>query len=68
MSVRLSVNLAPGVARTFKSTAAGLGMSVTEATRRAIGLWKLLVDAQERGARIVITDRRGRVRKEVHLP
>lgn len=52
--VRLSVNLSPSVAAALRQTAARSGVSITEAVRRAVALWQLLVDARDRGHTVLI--------------
>ncbi|MDM7855488.1 CopG family transcriptional regulator [Cellulomonas alba] len=57
--VRLSVNLAPTVAAALKSTAAKKGLSITEAIRHAIAVWKLVVDEQAAGRKVMIVEGQG---------
>jgi len=57
--VRLSVNLAPSVADALKTTAARKGLSITEAIRHAIAVWKLVTDEQENGRKIMIMEGEG---------
>jgi len=52
--VRLSVNLAPTVADALKTTAGRKGLSITEAIRHAIAIWKLVTDEQAKGNRLMI--------------
>jgi len=57
--VRLSVNLAPTVAAALKSTAEKQGVTVTEATRRAVALLKLADDAHRKGDRLMVVEGEG---------
>lgn len=57
--VRLSVNLAPSVADALKSTAARRGLSITEAIRHAVAVWKLVTDEQAKGNRVMIVEGEG---------
>lgn len=57
--VRLSVNLAPSVAAALKSTADKQGVSITEAIRRAVALWKLVSDARDNNQRIMLAEGHG---------
>jgi hypothetical protein len=57
--VRLSVNLASSVADALKSTAQAKGLSITEAIRHAIAIWKLVSDEQAKGNRVMIVEGRG---------
>ena len=57
--VRLSVNLAPSVADALKSVAADQGISLTEATRRAVALLKLAHDARANDQRLMVVDGEG---------
>jgi len=57
--VRLSVNLAPSVAEALKSTAQKHGVSITEAVRRAVALWKLVSDSQAKGQRVMLVEGQG---------
>ena len=54
--VRLSVNLAPSVAEALKTTAAAQGLTLTEATRRAVALLKLVTEEQAKGNRVVVLE------------
>lgn len=55
--VRLSVNLAPDVAETLKALCANAGLNLTEGTKRAIKLWKLVEDVQSEGGRVLVESR-----------
>jgi hypothetical protein len=55
-TVRLSINLAPGVAETLKGYARRKGVSATEAIRRAISVLAYVDSAQNRGASINIQE------------
>ncbi len=57
--VRLSVNLAPTVATALKETAERQGVTVTEATRRAIALLKLADEARSKGDRLMVVEGEG---------
>lgn len=57
--VRLSVNLAPSVADALKSVADTQGISLTEATRRAVALLKLADDAARKGNRLMVVEGEG---------
>lgn len=57
--VRLSINLAPTVAEALKTTATKQGVSITEAVRRAVALWRLVSDAQDHGNRVMVVEGRG---------
>jgi len=57
--VRLSVNLAPTVADALKTTARRKGLSITEAIRHAIAIWKLVTDEQAKGNRVMIVSGEG---------
>ncbi|WP_066460850.1 hypothetical protein [Sanguibacter suarezii] len=57
--VRLSVNLAPSVADALKSVAADQGISLTEATRRAVALLKLANDARNDDKRLMVVEGQG---------
>lgn len=57
--VRLSVNLAPTVSDALKATAQRKGLSITEAIRHAIAVWKLVSDEQAKGNRIMIVSGEG---------
>ncbi|HEY8719420.1 ribbon-helix-helix protein, CopG family [Pengzhenrongella sp.] len=57
--VRLSVNLAPSVAEALKSTAAKQGITITEAIRRAVALWKMVSEATAKNQRIMIVEGTG---------
>lgn len=63
--VRLSVNVATDVAVVLRSAASSQGVSVTEAVRRMVVLWKLVTDAQDQGHRVVVLTRHGRQREVV---
>lgn len=68
--VRLSINLAPDVADVLKDLAKAKRVSVTEAVRRAIAVWKFLEDEKEKGNKIAIVenvDGTDRVREVVLL-
>lgn len=53
---RLSVNLASDVAEALKSLTRRRSISITEGVRRAIAVWKLVEDEQEKGNRIAIVE------------
>lgn len=57
--VRLSVNLAPGVARTLKRLAEEHGVTATEEIRRAIALDRLVSDALRDGHRVTVVEGSG---------
>lgn len=57
--VRLSVNLAPSVADALKTTATRKGLSITEAIRHAVAVWKLVSDEQEKGNKVMIMEGTG---------
>ncbi len=57
--VRLSVNLAPDVADALRGTAAAQGITVTEAVRRAVAVWKLVSDENAAGRRLMVVDGKG---------
>lgn len=68
--VRLSVNLAPSVALALRQTAEKSGVSVTEAVRRAVAVWKLVVDARAQGHTVLVMRGEGPEARfaEVELP
>lgn len=65
--VRLSVNLAPGVAAVLKRNALIDGRSVTEEIRHAIAVHNLVVETQRAGGTVIVRDRDGGEREVVLL-
>lgn len=58
--VRLSVNLAPPIADALKHLAKrNSDLTITEAVRRALALWKLVSDEQDKGHRVVVVKGEG---------
>lgn len=54
--VRLSINLAPDVAKTLKELAKSKNISITEAVRRAIAVWRFMEAETGRGNRIAVVE------------
>lgn len=57
--IRLSVNLAPTVSEALRATAARKGLSITEAVRHAVAVWKFITDEQAKGNRVLIMEGEG---------
>lgn len=66
-TVRLSVNISAETAETFKALAARKGLTITEATRRAIAVWKFAEDEVAAGNDLAVIEKDGEVRKVVLL-
>lgn len=54
--VRLSVNLATDTMAVLRSLASRHAVSLTEATRRAIGIWQFLQAEVDKGNRIAVVE------------
>jgi len=63
--VRLSINLAPPIAEVLKRRATADNLSITDAVRRALGLWGLVQDAQRDGEKVFVRSRDGKERELV---
>ncbi len=61
--VRLSINLAPDVATALKDLASARGLSITEAVRRAIAVWKFVEDERARGHRLAVVESDGKTER-----
>ena len=60
---RLSVNLAPDVALALRELAQGQGLTLSEAVRRAISTEHYLRAKRRDGCKVLIEDRRGKMRQ-----
>lgn len=65
--VRLSVNLNQETADALKEIAADSGVSLTEAVRRAISVYKFVDDEREAGRRVQTVDPKGGAVRELVL-
>lgn len=65
--VRLSVNLNMGTAKVLKDITLKSGISYTESIRRIISVASFLYKESRAGRRIVVTDKRGKIVKEIFL-
>jgi len=65
--VRLNVNLNTETADALRELADERGISVTEAVRRAISLYKYIEDETHDGKRIQVADRAGKMVSELVL-
>lgn len=65
--VRLNVNLNHETADAIKELAEERGISVTEAVRRAISLYKYVEDQTNEGRKIQVADRSGKTVSELVL-
>jgi hypothetical protein len=65
--VRLSCNLNQETAAALKSIAASSGLSYTEVVRRAIGVYKFLIDENDSGRQVRTMDPDERNQREVIL-
>jgi hypothetical protein len=65
--VRLNVNLNTETADALRELADERGISVTEAVRRAISLYKYIEDETHDGRRIQVADRTGKMVSELVL-
>lgn len=54
--VRLSVNLAPDVAATFRDLCHAKRISITEGVRRAIAIWRFVEDEVDAGRRLAVIE------------
>jgi hypothetical protein len=68
-AVLLKVNLAPRVANALTQTCRDQGIPITEGIRRAIAIWKFLVESRREGKRlgIVETTPTGRIIRELEV-
>lgn len=55
-TVRLSVNLSEEAAKVLRELAERRGISITEAIRRAIAVWRFFEEATDKGETIQVTD------------
>jgi hypothetical protein len=63
--VKLSVNLPPEDVAVIRELSAKRSTTMTEVIRKGIGLQKYLQDAIDKGGKIFVEDRRGRLREIV---
>ena len=63
--VKLSVNLPPGDIAMLRGLAKRRSTTMTEVIRRGIGTQKYLQDAVDKGGKIFVEDRKGRLREIV---
>lgn len=63
--MKLSVNLPPGDVAVIRELAKKRSTTMTEVIRRGIGTQKYLQDAVDKGGKIFVEDRRGRLREIV---
>jgi hypothetical protein len=63
--VKLSINLPPGDVTVIRELAKRRSTTMTEVIRRGIGTEKYLQDAVDKGGKILVEDRRGRLRQIV---
>ncbi len=61
--VKTSVNLSTSVLRALRRLATRRGVTMTEALRQAIGTEVFLDDTQQAGGKVLVEDKRGRVRQ-----
>ncbi|GAA1516636.1 hypothetical protein GCM10009677_57410 [Sphaerisporangium rubeum] len=61
--VRLSVNLSPDIARTFKGLIDRKGLSITEGIRRAITIWGFVEEQIAQGNDLAVIESDGKPRK-----
>jgi hypothetical protein len=64
---RLSVNLSPDTAAALRELADRRKISITDAVRRAIAVWKFMEDEIAAGNRVVVTEPDGKKREIVLL-
>jgi hypothetical protein len=63
--VKLSVNLPPGDVTVIRELAKRRSTTMTEVIRKGIGMQKYLQDVVDKGGKILVEDRRGRLRQIV---
>lgn len=63
--VKLSVNLSPEDVEVIRELAKKRSTTMTEVIRKGIGMQKYLQDAVAKGGKILVEDRRGRLREIV---
>ena len=63
--VKLSVNLPPGDVTVIRGLAKKRSTTMTEVIRRALGTEKYLQDVVDKGGKVFVEDRRGRLRQIV---
>jgi hypothetical protein len=63
--VKLSVNLPPEDVAVIRELSAKRSTTMTEVIRKSIGVQKYLQDAVDKGGKIFVEDRRGRLREIV---
>lgn len=63
--IKMSVNLSADVVKALKELAEKRGTTMTEVLRRAIGTEKFIEKANEDGGKILLEDKKGRVRQLV---
>lgn len=63
--IKMSVNLSTDVVKVLKELAEKRGSTMTEVLRQAIGTEKLIEEVNEDGGKILIEDKRGRIRQLV---
>jgi hypothetical protein len=65
---RLNFNVSPKVAAETRQLAESLKMSMTELFKYAMSVFKIAVDQERNGRKLVIADKKGRVIREFILP
>jgi hypothetical protein len=65
--VRLNVNLNPETAEALRVVAEARGISLTEAVRRAVAIYKYIEDEIAADRKVLTEDARGRHRRELVL-
>lgn len=55
-AVRLSINISQEASQVIKTISSKKGVSITEAIRQAISVWKYFEEARERGAVIQLKE------------
>ena len=63
--VKLSVNLPPGDVAVIRELAKKRSTTMTEVIRRGIGLQKYWQEVLDKGGKVLVEDRRGRLREVV---
>lgn len=63
--VKLSLNLSPGDVAMLRELAKRRDTTMTEVIRRGVSMQKYLQDASDKGGKILVEDRRGRLRQIV---
>jgi len=63
--VKMSVNLPSADVEVLKMLAKKRRLTMTEVLRQALGTEKFIAEAQEAGSKILVEDKRGRVRELV---